>query len=90
MGALVRGNVHTALRLHPLVFLVALDVAVLWVQAVRRRGGGHRPPERWTPEREAADRRRNTLTMAMVTAQALLFVAVWAIRLADGSIRVVE
>jgi hypothetical protein len=86
LGALVRGNLDTALRLHPLVLLVAVDAFALWVAALVRQ---HRPT-RWATNATSAGSRSSRLTMAVVTLQALLFIAVWGIRLADGSIHVVE
>ena len=85
LGVLARGHVADALTLHPLVWLVVVDAAVLWVLTARRRLG--RPSVAPPPAR--AERRARAVAV-LVGAQAALFVAVWVLRLATGSIDVVR
>jgi hypothetical protein len=75
-GALLRGRWSEALHLHPLVLVVAAQVLVGWVIAMRviRRGTERRrrPPDWVTP--------------VVLGANAIVFVAVWGLRWADGSL----
>jgi hypothetical protein len=74
-GALLRGRIDEALHIHPLVLVVAAQVAVVWVLcllALRRRVPTRRPTPAWvTP---------------LVIVEAALFLGVWGTRLATGSL----
>jgi hypothetical protein len=75
-GAFLRGRWDEAVQLHPLVWVVAVQVAVVWalVVASRRFGRlGRREPPAW-------------VMPAVVTANALVFLGVWGVRLAAGTL----
>jgi hypothetical protein len=74
-GALLRGRVDDAVHIHPLIIVVALQVALLWVVSVavlvRPRPPRSQPPA-WV--------------MPLAIAETLLFVGVWGTRLVSGSL----
>lgn len=72
-SALLRGDVSGALTLHPLVFLIGLQLAVGWGYYVLRRSGRARP---------LSTRTLNATLIATV----LALVIVWAIRLLTGTL----
>lgn len=71
-GQLVRGNIVEALRYHPLILLVAVEVLAAWTIWTAHRAGWIR----W--------RHRRWVDFA-IGATAALLVVVWVIRLATGS-----
>jgi hypothetical protein len=74
-GSLLRGRVDEALHVHPLIVLVAVQVALLWVVGVaalvRERPRRPGPPAWVTP---------------LVVVETLLFVGVWGTRLVTGTL----
>jgi hypothetical protein len=74
-GALVRGHWHEAVTFHPLVLLAVVEVTVLWIIGSARAGGRDVP----VPRR---------LASMVLVANAVVFVAVWALRLRSGAIDV--
>lgn len=72
-AALVRGDLTLAWDMHPLIFLVVPLLAFLWVSWVGRRMGRFR----------AIPMRTYNLALAGL---GLAFLAVWAIRLAAGTL----
>ena len=75
-GALLRGRFGDAMHLHPLVLVVGVQVAVLWafaVVAARHPDRAARTPPTW-------------VTPVILMVNASLFLAVWGVRLASGTL----
>jgi hypothetical protein len=75
-GALLRGRWSDALHLHPLVLVVGLQLAAVWVIVMLHLARRERP-------RPAAP---GWVVPAVLIANGALFASVWAIRLASGSL----
>ncbi len=75
-GSLLHGRVHQALSLHPLIVLVFVEVAALWLAYALGRAS-------WFA-------RHPNVRGALVWCNVVLFAGVWVARLATGSIHTVE
>jgi hypothetical protein len=75
IGALLHGRWHEAVTLHPLAPLVLFELAAIWMLTLARRAGRARPLQ-------------GSTASALLAANAVLFLVVWAVRLGTGSIRV--
>jgi hypothetical protein len=76
MGALLRGRADEALHLHPLVVVLGLQLALVWaiaLRATRPASTSLREPPRW-------------VMPGLFALNAVVFVAVWGLRLAAGSL----
>jgi hypothetical protein len=71
-GALMRGRVDDALHAHPLIVLLVVQLGVVWALLTFGRDRLHRLP-RW-------------VTPAALILNGAIFVAVWGVRLATGSL----
>ena len=71
-GALLRGRVGDALQMHPLIPLVLVQLLVVWVLLAFGRERLARLPKWVVP--------------AVVSANVVVFCAVWIVRLATGSL----
>lgn len=72
-GFLVRGDLGSALALHPLIPVVGVWLAVMWLLALGRSMG----------RRVQVD---NRLVRALLVVTATAFVGVWLIRMAQGTL----
>lgn len=72
-GSLVRGDFGAALAYHPLVLLVGLWLAGAWATAVARRLGYDMGPDQ-------------RLTNRLLVVSGVLFLVVWGIRIATGTL----